>query len=128
MRVLLDPCTFLWIASGSPELSGAARELFRDPANDVFPSADSAWEISLKHALGKLPLPEPPAQFVPGAPEQHRIEPLAIDESSALTTNRLPPLHRDTFDRILYAQAIMQGLTVLTPDTVIQQYPVATAW
>ncbi len=126
--MLLDTCTFLWIASDSPELSRAARDWFRDPANDVFPSADSAWEISLNHALGKLPLPDPPAQFVPGARERHRIEPLPIDEASALTTNRLPPLHRDPFDRILIARAIMHGLTVLTPDNAIQRYPVATAW
>lgn len=65
MRLLLDTCTFLWITSGSEELSDTCRTLFRAPENEVFLSAASAWEITIKYELGKLPLPEPPREFVP---------------------------------------------------------------
>ena len=64
MRLLLDTCTFLWIVAGSPELSTHAREIAVDPANDVYLSAVSPWEIALKHALGHLPLPEPPDRML----------------------------------------------------------------
>jgi len=65
MRVLLDTCTFLWVLTDAPELSERAREVFQDPANEVFLSSVSVWEIVVKYALGRLPLPEPPERFVP---------------------------------------------------------------
>ncbi|HXT98496.1 MAG TPA: type II toxin-antitoxin system VapC family toxin, partial [Polyangia bacterium] len=64
MKLLLDTCTFLWMALGDRALSRPAREALADPANDVYLSATSSWEIALKHALGKLPLPEQPTVFV----------------------------------------------------------------
>jgi len=105
-----------------------AREAFEDPANDVFLSAASAWEISIKHRMGRLPLPEPPETFVPGNRQAHGIEPLGLDEPAALRVARLPDLHRDPFDRILVAQAIEEGLVLLTPDEAIRQYAVRTLW
>ncbi len=128
MRLLLDTCSFLWIAGGAPELSARAREAFEDPANDVFLSAASAWEIAIKHRMGRLPLPEPPETFVPGNREAHGIEPLGLDEPAALRVARLPDLHRDPFDRILVAQAIEESLVLLTPDEAIRQYAVRTLW
>ena len=71
MRFLLDTCTFLWIAARSDELSPHARECFADPDNEVYLSVVSAWEIALKHALKRLPLPEPPARFVPVERDRH---------------------------------------------------------
>lgn len=128
MRLLLDTCSFLWIAGDAPELSTRAREAFEDPANDVFLSAASAWEIAIKHRMGRLPLPEPPETFVPGNREAHGIAPLGLDESAALRVARLPDLHRDPFDRILVAQAIEESLVLLTPDEAIRQYGVRTLW
>jgi PIN domain nuclease of toxin-antitoxin system len=128
VRLLLDTCTFLWIASGAPELSSHARELFQDPDNDVYLSAVSAWEIALKHAAGRLPLPETPERFVPAQRRQHGIDALEIDEESALHLARLPPLHRDPFDRMLVCQAIVHGLVILGPDTLVTQYPIRAAW
>ena len=84
MRLLLDTATFLWVVAGAPELSAHARELFADPDNEVYLSAVSTWEIALKHALGRLPLPEPAERFVPAQRRQHGIAPLALDEESAL--------------------------------------------
>ena len=128
MRLLLDTCTFLWIAGDSPELSARARTLFESPEHEVFLSAASAWEIGVKHALGRLPLPEPPGRFVPAMREMHAIESLAIDEESVLQADRLPPLHRDPFDRLLVCQAIVHGLTILSPDPLVAAYPVRVVW
>jgi len=128
MRLLLDTCTFLWIAGGAKELSARAREAFADPANEVFLSAASAWEIAVKHRLGKLPLPQAPDEFVPAQRAAHGIEPLAVGEESALHVAKLPDLHRDPFDRMLVAQALVGGLVLVTPDDPIRQYPVRTLW
>ena len=128
MRLLLDTCTFLWIVGGSPDLSPRAREAFSDPASEVFLSAASAWEIAVKHRLGRLPLPQPPGEFVPAQRAAHGIEPLPVDEESALHVAKLPDLHRDPFDRLLVAQALVGGLVVLTPDDPVRQYPVRTLW
>lgn len=128
MRLLLDTCTFLWLAVDSPRLSARARTLFADPDNEVLLSAVSAWEISVKHALGRLPLPQPPHELVPSERHRHAVEPLPLDEESALLLPRLPPLHRDPFDRMLVCQAMVHALVILTPDRDIAAYPVRTAW
>ena len=128
MRLLLDTCTFLWIVGGASELSARAREAFADPANEALLSAASAWEIAVKHRLGRLPLPEPPDVFVPAQRVAHGIEPLPLDEEGALHVAKLPDLHRDPFDRILVAQALVGGLVVVTPDDSIREYPVRTLW
>jgi PIN domain nuclease of toxin-antitoxin system len=128
VRILLDTCTFLWIIGDAPELSNRARELFIDPANDVFLSAVSAWEISVKHGLGRLPLPEPPEKFIPLQRERHGIEALPLEEEATLYLNRLPSSHRDPFDRMLICQAIVHGMVILTPDELITQYPVRSLW
>ncbi len=128
MRLLLDTCAFLWIASGAPELSSRAREIFRSPDNDVYLSAASTWEISVKHGLGRLPLPGPPETYIPGLRQRHGIEPIALNEEATLYLRRLPTLHRDPFDRMLVCQAIVEGMVVLTPDELITQYPVRSMW
>jgi len=128
VRLLLDTCTFLWIVGGSSELSSRAREVVVDPANEAFVSAASAWEIAVKHRLGRLPLPAPPEEFVPTQRAAHGLDPLAVDEEAALNVAKLPDLHRDPFDRILVAQAIVGGLVLVTPDDHIREYPVRTLW
>ncbi|MGH8501649.1 MAG: type II toxin-antitoxin system VapC family toxin [Gammaproteobacteria bacterium] len=128
MRLLLDTCTFLWIITNAAELSDSARARFMDADNDVYLSALSAWEIAVKHRLGKLPLPAPAEQFVAQERVQHGIESLAVDEAATTHLYRLPPLHRDPFDRMLVCQAIEHGLAIVTPDALITQYPVRTVW
>lgn len=128
MKILLDTCTFLWIASGSPELSNKAKNLFKDPDNEVYLSVASAWEIIVKHNLGKLPLPEPPHKFIYKWRTRHQISSLSLDEASVLQFSRLPEYHKDPFDRILICQAIASSLVILTPDNHITQYPVRTEW
>ncbi len=128
MKVLLDTCTFLWIALDAPDLSKTAREVFRDPENDVYLSAASAWEIAVKHSLGRLPLPAAPQVYVPALRKTHEVESLPLSEDEALHLQRLPRLHRDPFDRILVCQAIVRGMVLLTPDEAIGQYPARVVW
>jgi PIN domain nuclease of toxin-antitoxin system len=128
MKVLLDTCTFLWAIGAPTALSERARQLIIDPTNDVLLSSVSAWEIAVKHALGRLPLPTSPDRFVVGQREAHGFDALPLDELSALHVLRLPALHRDPFDRMLVCQAIVHGLVILTPDPLVEQYPARTIW
>jgi PIN domain nuclease of toxin-antitoxin system len=128
VKLLLDTCTALWVAIDAPELSRQARGLFEETDNEVYLSAVSVWEISLKYALGKLPLPRTPDVLVPELRRNGRIEALPLDEAAALQLFRLPPLHTDPFDRMLVCQAIVGGMVILTPDPDIRRYPVRTAW
>lgn len=128
MRCLLDTCTFLWIIAGSKELSPTAKELFADPANEVLLSVVSVWELSVKHALGKLPLPITIDHFVIEQRERHAIAALPLYERAVLHLHKLPALHRDPFDRMLVCQAIEHDCVLLTPDPLITQYPVRTRW
>ena len=127
MKLLLDTCTFLWLAGGG-SLSPAAAAAVRDPSHDVFLSAASVWEIVTKYRAGKLPLPETPEQLIATERALRGIEALPFDETAALQGTRLPPLHRDPFDRMLIAQAIGLGLAIVTPDPLISQYPVRVIW
>lgn len=128
MRLLLDTCTFLWVVAGDPALSDRCRDLLLDGSNETYLSVVSAWEIVVKHGLGRLPLPEPPERFVADQRERHGIAPLALDEVAVLHLSRLPRLHRDPFDRMLVCQAIAGGLAILTPDDRIARYPVRCLW
>ena len=101
---------------------------FPNQTNKVYLSAVSAWEIAVKHALGKLPLPSTPAVFVREQRELHHIDSLALDEASTMQLHKLPQIHRDPFDRMLVCQAIEHDLIILTPDPMIKQYPVKTIW
>ena len=128
MKLLLDTCSFLWIASDSGRLSKAAEAAFLDPGNEPYLSAASAWEIGIKHASGRLPLPSRPDLYVPSIRVASGISTLPIDEECALRAARLPNLHNDPFDRMLVAQAVLHGMAILTPDPAIEQYAVRVVW
>jgi PIN domain nuclease of toxin-antitoxin system len=128
MKLLLDSCTFLWIITDSKELSSSAKALFVDSGNEIYLSAISIWELLVKNQLGRLPLPEASAQFLIKQRELHRIKSLPLHEEAVQHLLCLPEYHKDPFDRMLVCQAIAHGLTVLTPDKEIRQYPVATIW
>ena len=128
MKLLLDTVTFLWLVAEPERLTETVREACVDPAGDVYLSAVSAWEIAVKHALGRLPLPEAPERFVPRERDRHGIESLALDEDSTLQLPRLPALHRDPFDRMLICQSITHGLVLATSDVEIARYPIRTLW
>ena len=128
MRVLLDTCSFLWLAGVRGNASRRSQEIFADPENDIFLSAVSCWEIAIKYAAGNLVLPDTPAKFVSEAREREAIESLPLNEESVLYASRLPRLHADPFDRMLICQSIVHGLAILTPDESIAQYAVRTLW
>ena len=128
MDVLLDTCSFLWLIFDDDALSQEAIDTFLDPQNVVFLSSASSWEISVKFELGKLSLPEKPEILVPKFRELHSIETLSISESATFNLSKLPNRHKDPFDRILICQAIEHSLSILTPDQLIQQYPIRTIW
>ena len=128
MRLLLDTVAFIWLVEGNPRLSESAQGLIADPANEVYLSAASAWEIAIKYAIGRLLLRMPPEEYVTGQRRLHLIESLPVSETAALQVHKLPALHDDPFDRIIVAQAIVEGLAVVTPDRHISQYPVRVEW
>ena len=128
MRLLLDTCTFLWIAEASPRLSARAADLSGDPANEVYLSAVTVWEVANKYQLGKLRLPARPSKFVPEARARLGFAPLPLSERVAAALEALPRHHRDPCDRLLVCHALVNGLTILTPDPEIRRYPVATEW
>ncbi len=128
MRLVLDTATFIWMAEGHTELSAAARSLIADASNEIFLSVASAWEIAVKHDLGRLDLRVPPDESVWQQRQLHRIESLSIDEAAALQSAKLPNVHRNPFDRILISQAILGGIAIVTPNRLIKMYPVRTVW
>ncbi len=84
MNILLDTCTFLWIVRDSSKLSTTARALFSNPCHTVYLSAVSAWEITVKHGLGRLPLAEPPHEYIPKERVKHEIASLDLTEAAVL--------------------------------------------
>jgi PIN domain nuclease of toxin-antitoxin system len=126
MKLLLDTCIFLWLISGDNRLSDRIREWICDPGNDVYLSTVSIWEGIVKHQIGRLPLPQPPAEYLPTQRKRHNLSSLPLDEGSVIRLAKLPPIHRDPFDRMLICQAIENKLTLVTVDNIIRSYPVKT--
>ena len=95
-----------------------------DPANTIYLSVVSVWEAIIKFQLGKLPLPAPPAIYLPEQRSRHQIATLPVEEATLPHLAALPTLHRDPFDRLLLAQALYHDLTLVTVDDVMKAYPV----
>jgi PIN domain nuclease of toxin-antitoxin system len=126
--LLLDTCTFLWWVAGDPSVPAVVRDRLRDPDEQVFLSVVSTWEVCLKFSLGKLPLPAPPADYLPDRRVRHGIASVDLQETDVLAVTKLPVLHRDPFDRMLVAQAIARGFVLVTPDPLVRAYPCVTWW
>jgi len=121
MRLLLDTHVALWALTGSPRLSERARDLILEPANDVYFSAATVWEIAIKHRLAKKDMPISGDEAVKLFAEAGYIE-LPMSASHASATEELPMHHADPFDRILVAQAISEPLRLLTHDQALLPY------
>lgn len=128
MRFLLDTHSFLWFITNDPRLSATARALIADPANEILVSPASYWEIAIKISLGKYPLSVPYEQFIKQGIEGNAFEVLPIEprHTAALTT--LPFHHRDPFDRLLIAQAMVEQVAVISNDSAFEAYPVRCLW
>jgi PIN domain nuclease of toxin-antitoxin system len=124
MKLLLDTHIFLWYIIGDNKLPTPFRTAIQEPANEVYLSVASVWEAVIKFRLGKLPLPAPPADYMPRQRAAHGISTLPIDEGAMTALANLPALHRDPFDRLLVAQAVQHGLTLVTVDPELEAYGV----
>jgi len=122
MRLLLDTHIFLWYITGDPRLPPTVLPLIRDPANEVYLSVVSVWEVMVKYQLGRLPLPQSPETYVPQQREHHQIESLPLDEGSVTNLAKLRALHKDPFDRMLICQALQHGLAIASVDNAVRAY------
>jgi PIN domain nuclease of toxin-antitoxin system len=128
MRALLDTHTFLWWVLDVPRLSSESRAILEDGANELLFSAASAYELALKARTGKLSLPEPAETYVPSRLVANGFSRLPIELAHALRAGILPSIHGDPFDRLLVAQAQIEGIPILTADPAISRYDVETIW
>lgn len=128
MRVLLDTHALIWWLLGDPALSAAARASITDSDNEVMVSAASAWEISTKHRIGKLPSAALLAVDIAGAIASQGFDELPMTVREAQRAGNLPGPHRDPFDRLLIAQALSLDLTLVSNEAVFDRYAVRRLW
>jgi PIN domain nuclease of toxin-antitoxin system len=118
----------MWADSNPSQLSAKAVAAISDPENTIFVSLVSIWEIQIKHQLGKLPLTMALNAIIERQQRENGIELLPVRLSHILELDKLPLHHRDPFDRLLIAQARIEGLTFISHDSVMAQYPVQVLW
>lgn len=128
MRILLDTHCWLWWVTEPERLKEAVRKQIADGSNTILLSAASSLEIAIKYALGKLRLPEPPEEFVPKRLSRDSISALPIEHMHALRVASLPPHHQDPFDRLLVAQAQVEGISLVTVDRQLKPYDIKIIW
>jgi PIN domain nuclease of toxin-antitoxin system len=124
VKFIVDTQCWLWWYTSPERLSPGVQKIIADKENVVLFSAASAWEISIKYALGKLSLPTPPKEFVLRRLNEDNFTSLAIEQIHALEVSVLPMHHRDPFDRMIIAQAKVENIPVVTSDPHFQGYPV----
>lgn len=128
MKLLLDTCSLIWMTSAPDHLGPVAAQMLDSAHNQLTVSDSSVWEICLKWQSGKLQLPQPPRLWLQEQRDLWRFDWLSIERKHLWRVSELPMHHRDPFDRLLVAQAIEDGLTLVTPDPDVKKYPVATVW
>lgn len=128
MRLLVDTQVFLWWVNGSRGMPLRVSRLFADPGNELLLSVASCWEVAIKTSLGKLRLPQPPGAFFPLQLQANGMALLDISFPHVAKVADLPFHHRDPFDRLIVAQALIEGLPVITADPVFTKYGVRRLW
>lgn len=126
MRVLLNSHSLIWYALDDPRLNATARALMEDPAHEVLISPASSWEIAIKVSMGKLNLFQPYEDFLALClgPAGFRMLPIEPAHTTHVAAMPFPPGHKDPFDRLLIAQAIVEGLPIIGVDVAFDRYPV----
>lgn len=122
MRFLLDTHVWLWLLAQPERIESEVLDQLGDRSNVLLLSAASSWEIAIKHGLGKLHLPEPPSSYVPERMRRSGVTPLPVEHAHALAVAALPAHHRDPFDRLLVAQALLLGIPLVTADRQFEPY------
>ena len=128
MKVLLDTNAFLWLITDDDRLSENARQTFLNPENSLFFSAASLWEICIKKSLGKISLKDGWFQTIQEEMEINTIQWLPIEMTHCAEVTELPFHHRDPFDRMLIAQAIMEEMKLMSRDSRLSKYPIELIW
>jgi PIN domain nuclease of toxin-antitoxin system len=128
LRLLLDTCTFLWLTASPERVPADVRESFQDARNTVHFSVASAWEISIKHKLGQLRLPDRPERYLSDRIARYNLTTIDVGLPHAIRAGALPFHHKDPFDRMLIAQAALENLTIATPDPAFAPYGVPLIW
>ena len=128
MKLLLDAHTLLWFVWDDAQLTNNAKELITNPANQKFVSAAIYWEIAIKVSIDKLDLGEPYRPFMRReiARNNFDILPISVDHAAAVSV--LPFHHRDPFDRMLIAQAMVEQVPIVSGDTAFDAYPITRLW
>lgn len=124
MNYLLDTGVLLWAVAARHKLNARCMQLLSSRSATLYLSSATAWELAIKYALGKLPIHLEPADFVPQVMQGMELSSLDITFAHAVEAGGLPDHHRDPFDRMLIAQAQLEGLTLLTGDRIFQKYKV----
>ena len=124
MNYLLDTHVLLWWIFSEGHLSENALNLMSNPENALYWSAASSWEISIKYNLGKLELKQPPDKMIPEQLYINNILSLSIRDEHAFLAGLLPDIHKDPFDRMLVAQAIIEKLKIISTDPVLSRYDI----
>lgn len=128
MKMLLDTHVWLWMVLEPERLSEAASDALANAQNETILSVASAWELAIKQALGKLSASGPVDTWVQSSLQDFELAVLPIGLQHALVAAALPPIHKDPFDRMLIAQAQVEGLVLVTADESIRQYGGAVLW
>lgn len=125
MRLLLDTQIWLWLQTRPERVADDVRDRLAEGSTQLLLSAVSSWEIAIKHALGKLELPEPPRDYVPSRMRSSGVDGLQVSHAHALHVATLPHHHGDPFDRLLVAQAQLEDLALVTADRQLDRYDIA---
>jgi len=128
MRFVLDTHVFFWWITDSPLLPEKVRKLISEGSHELFWSSASSWEIAIKYANEKLPLPERPEVFIPSELAINRISSLSITDDHSYLPGSLPGHHRDPFDRMLIAQSNIEKMPLVSGDQILSHYEVKTFW
>lgn len=128
MRLLLDTHVFLWLDAGDARIPAAVRAACEEGANEVFLSLVSVWEMQIKTALGKMQPPVAPVKLVESYLGDATLSTLPVELAHIRELGNLPASHGDPFDRMLVAQARCEGLTLVTADKILGEYPVEVLW
>lgn len=128
MKLLLDTHAFLWFIAGDNQLNSHAQRLIEDFGNERYLSVASIWEITIKSSLGRLVVPTPPSALIQEHVWANAIVLLPIAPAHLDVLHDLPYHHKDPFDRLMVAQAIHEGMTLITRDQSLRAYDVRTAW
>ncbi len=128
MRLLLDTHTFIWFVTDSPRLSTTAKALIENEYNEKLLSVASAWEMAIKHSIGKLNFELPFQNFLERQMKQNSMSLLNVQIIHLDVVANLPLHHRDPFDRLIIAQAIVEQIPIVGRDEVFDLYPIERLW